>query len=741
MENDNLSQVPGLIQDLIASLLPQNKENLSPYYLRLLSINITKKLSLNEESSLLIIQKDLSQLEKTRIVQLYTKLKTIKSLSFTSEILYLLSELKPNDSIIIPINHLELSENLNVTKENSLFDYTRDAIFAFQGINSRNFFYSEQTDTFTINSAVSFPIYQISTQLIELGWLYKKISLFVQKSTHNLSSVTMQSLGYSIKKKITEYYKFIATLDQSCDKTSLGMKKIMNVCEEDLQKLRWLAVVCDAVHGLKGGEILSVVFCYWRTGNQFVKSLMKAILEEVAQPILSMIKSWMVEGELFDTFHEFFIFSDYSVNKKMLWSVMFHVNPEMVPCFFSTKLTQKIFLTGKTLYFLRKECSEEDWSESIPVVDSILDIEKAKWVSVISKKTNEKLLNILFGKYKLQDHCTSVKKYLLMAQGDFHHALIEGIYSTLNLSATKIYKHSLISILETALKSSNCQYHEAEFTSRIKIILEDPKNKENGWDIFSLDYSIESPLSTFFSAEIMIKYRKIFNFLWKVKRAHFLMHSFQSPKDLILIQSMPDVKPYLKVLFMLGSQILHFINILSNYLMVETIEVAWEEFFSQLFKAKDLDELIFLHNNFVSNIENSCFFNLKSVFKQILRILEVIIQYHHSKETYLSSVKEEYFRRNYSKNSFDEEICRISKESLTDILNIANIFTDEVIKFSKLLEDNENLKLKNLFIILDFNEYYSKELMRSEGFQEENDQFRSYKDIIYELNAFARKYN
>ena len=169
MENDNLSQVPGLIQDLIASLLPQNKENLSPYYLRLLSINITKKLSLNEESSLLIIQKDLSQLEKTRIVQLYTKLKTIKSLSFTSEILYLLSELKPNDSIIIPINHLELSENLNVTKENSLFDYTRDAIFAFQGINSRNFFYSEQTDTFTINSAVSFPIYQISTQLIELG--------------------------------------------------------------------------------------------------------------------------------------------------------------------------------------------------------------------------------------------------------------------------------------------------------------------------------------------------------------------------------------------------------------------------------------------------------------------------------------------------------------------------------------------------------------------------------------------
>ena len=67
-----------------------------------------------------------------------------------------------------------------------------------------------------------------------------------------------------------------------------------------------------------------------------------------------------------------------------------------------------------------------------------------------------------------------------MAQGDFHHALIEGIYSTLNLSATKIYKHSLISILETALKSSNCQYHEAEFTSRIKIILEDPKNKENG---------------------------------------------------------------------------------------------------------------------------------------------------------------------------------------------------------------------------------------------------------------------
>jgi gamma-tubulin complex component 3 len=741
MEIINLAQIPDLIEDLVKIFIPNPKQpNISSYYLRILSINLTKKFTHTEESAFQRIQNSMSLNDSIRTSQLYARLLGLSTLKHRPEILYLLSELKPDLSVAIPTKLLEVFEGTNETPtdSNSLFDYTRDALFAIQGINSRNFTYSEQYESFFINSAVSTPIYKISMKLTELGWLHKKITVFITQNINSMSSVTMQSLAYCIKKELNQYYKFVAMLDQMYDKCNTGVKRVLESCVDSIETLQWLGILCEAVEGLRGGEILSVIYCYWRTGKGSIKSLMRCILEEVSVPILQMIKSWMLEGELFDTFHEFFIFPNYTVNKNKIWYQMFKINPEMVPCFFSNKLVNKILLTGKSLYFLRRECLEEEWSECIPKVESILDIEKATWVTIISQNTNEKLISILFQKYRLQEHCLSIKKYLLMAQGDFHHALIEGMHSVLNLPVNKIYKHVLVSILETALKSSNCQYHDIEFTNRLEIVLDDLKGKETGWDIFSLDYCISSPLDTFFTSETMAKYRKVFNFLWKVKRAHFLMNSFQSPKDLIKIQAMHSTSSALKKTFLLGSQILHFINILSNYLMVESIESLWEDFYSGISKSKDLDELINTHNTFVEGILTNCFINIDNVYKQVLKILDIIIRYHSSKEIFISSVKEEHKRTSMA---CADDICRVSKQSLADIEYISSVFTDEVIRFMEILTENNDLKLKNLVFILDFNEYYSYEIIRKKGYHENEPRFGVYSEIIQRLSSFSRKYN
>ena len=495
--------------------------------------------------------------------------------------------------------------------------------------------------------------------------------------------------------------------------------------------MQWLAVLCDGVQGLKGGEILSAIYCYWQSGNQCVKAMMRSILEEVAVPMLQMIKGWMLEGELVDTFHEFFILPNYAIDKKKMWVGMFKINPEMVPCFFSVKLVSTILVTGKSLYFLRKECEEEDWSESTPSCDSVLDLEKARWVTWVSQSTNEKLLNILFVKYRLQEHCMSIKKYLLMAQGDFHQALIEGMHLILNQPAVRIYKHTLVSILENAIKSSNCQFHDPEFTSRLKITLEDTR-VEQGWDIFTLDYTIGPPLNTFFPGELMMAYRRIFKFLWKVKRAHYLMYSSQHNRNLILLQSMTDVLPQLRRMFLIGNQISHFVNTLSNYLMVESIEAPWEGFYKKLGNVVDLDELIRIHDKFVMNVQENCFFTVEAIHKKVNRILDIIIRYHHSREVFIASVVEEYRARTapLSEILAGDGISLISSESFMDISNISEAFPDEVIGFNELLSENDNLKLKKLVFILDFNEFYDYETLRKRGFYEDEPEYSNYDNSI-----------
>lgn len=750
MEITNIETVPDLIQSLIRIYLPNSlSQNICAYYLRLLSSHLKLQFSMNEEYTLAYMLKDLSLEDSDRLSCLYKKLKSLKSLKKKSEILYLFSQLKEENWVVIPLKQLEVigSKPQDPTNQQigGLIDFTRDALFAMQGIESRNFTYSESLSSFTINSSVQDSLYEVALKVTELGFLFKRITSFINKNLSVMNSVTLQSLSYSLKKQLNIYYKFLSLLDQNYDKKPSGLKKIWVTSQDALEKMCFLAAVCDGVEGLKGGEILSALYSYWRNGKENLKSFIRPVLEESAIPILNMIRSWMLEGELFDTYHEFFIVQDFSESKKKLWKSMFRINNEMVPCFFTEALTNKILLTGKSLYFLRKECFEEEWSETVPELHSILELDsqtlEGLWITRISKSTNEKLLNVLCGKYNLLEHCLSVKKYLLMNQGDFHHALMEGIHLVLNLPASKIYKHTLVSILETAIKSSNCQYHKPEYANRLRIILDDIKGKETGWDIFSLDYAIQSPLDTFFSDEIMWKYRKIFNFLWKAKRAQYLLNSFQYPKELIMIQGLKSAFISLRQTFVLNNQIQHFVNIFTNYLMVESIESYWDKFVTKLTMASDLDKLIEVHVKFVDGIMKNCFVSNDSIFKQVLRILDIIIRFTVSRENFLNSVKEEYARINSPIKEIynDKDICRLSKESFNDIVAISNIFSEEVIRFNGLLNESDDLKLKNLVFIIDFNDFYSYEILRRQGYHED-DEFKAYTDVMKGLNEISRRF-
>lgn len=54
---------------------------------------------------------------------------------------------------------------------------------------------------------------------------------------------------------------------------------------------------------------------------------------------------------------------------------------------------------------------------------------------------------------------------------------------------------------------------------------------DRGWDVFSLEYQAASPLSTVFTEAVMLRYLRIFNFLWRLKRVeHALSASWKVMK-------------------------------------------------------------------------------------------------------------------------------------------------------------------------------------------------------------------
>jgi len=71
--------------------------------------------------------------------------------------------------------------------------------------------------------------------------------------------------------------------------------------------MKWLAIIIDAVQNLKGGAVCSALHSYVLNGSPSTRAFVGGILKEVCSPMITMIKQWMIEGELNDPYREFFV--------------------------------------------------------------------------------------------------------------------------------------------------------------------------------------------------------------------------------------------------------------------------------------------------------------------------------------------------------------------------------------------------------------------------------------------------
>ena len=737
MENDAVSRVPELVEKLIKHHLPPGKAGqYQNYFLRLLSSRLNA--STRDEGAIRdLIQRRLKPKAAEHFLGLFSRFQRNRAITKKAAVLHLLSKIQEVPSASIPGAPLELvaprpapvpeplvTEALP-TKPASLspldIDLLRDVLFTFQGVEGKYVSFSTLEDAYTIEPKISVSpsVKKMVYELSELGWLYRKITNFIAYNIDQLS-LASQGLCFSLQNELTEYYRLVALLEQQIAQAeNLNLRKLYLWCQEPLERMRWLAIIADSVEGLKGGALISAIHSYCRIGNSSVRTLVTRILDEVSECLLQMIKSWMLEGELNDPHQEFFVAVNQAVTDDRLWHEKYKLNAAMVPAFFDESLANTILLTGKSLNFLRKCCSEEEWAAEAPLaLPRIHELAELKrWVSSAAEVTNAQVMRVLFSKYRFKEHCNSIKKYLLLAQGDFHHSLMELLVTPLNERARKIYKHNIVSMLESAIRASNARFDDLEFLNRIDVKLLEASENEVGWDVFTLEYILSSPLSTIITEEAMICYIRLFKFLWQIKRVHFYINSFQDTRTLLTLETMQDVRRHLHSCQLVRYEILHFINNITNYLMFEVIEGSWNEFMLSLEKVRDLDELIRTHQQYVEALIKKAFLSheTEKLHQQLLKLVDLASRFSKDQETLINSAKDEFGRRkrlqSQQEHLRDDEtnaFPQISSESIYDIKEIADKFLEGVQKFRDELAGTDKTHLKALSFRLDFNEYYTR---------------------------------
>lgn len=708
MELEAGKRIPIQLERLLKQTLPsEHILKYKAFFMRLLSMKVNYP-KIDENELIAKISRKIDPSRISRFTEMYSKLQKSKSLKTRKELIYLLFKIREcSQPSIFPLqiskpppkppktqaSPSQFNPRASIGKlEKELIN---DLLFILQGCDGKYLKYSHLEDKFIIETSYNFlPLVRMLEEISELAILHLKVIKFIKS---NQVSLANSALAQCIQNELSEYYRLIALLKQDQE---INLKKIYLWTVEPIEKMKWLSIISEAAETLKGNEVISSLYSYCTLGTGSIKSMIFKALDLVSISLVDMIALWIQEGEINDPYSEFFIIKDDLVDEQNFWNLKFALQAELVPNFFSKDLVEKIFFTGKSINFL-KTCCKKEWKvEYKNARPPVYQIEQfSGWVGEIASKTNQELLSVLFNDYKLRVHFAYLRKYLLLGQGDFHHSLMEGLIDILKDNAKRIHKHTLRLVLENSIKNSNFQYEDQEFLNLLDIKLLDPNPLDIGWNVFILDYVVTSPLSTIFPPASVEAYRRIFKFLWHVKRAQFLLNEFQNIRFLIHLSLDPEFFKIIKNLMIFRNSLRHFANNLMSYLMVEAVETGWKDLSLSINKAKDLDQVINIHNFYLKSLLEKTLINEKEIYRQIMGLLDICIK---SQDLQVGVMR---LGLEKTHNMFEKNGDDMGKY-MNDIKELASVFNFEAKNLRKVLASSPNPLLKCLAFRLDFNEFY-----------------------------------
>lgn len=487
--------------------------------------------------------------------------------------------------------------------------------------------------TLGIPDTLPWPKIGLVNQLLEPALLYKGIKTRMQareSSSKNPGEKSVglveQALHSAIEEELQGYLTLVGVVEsevrrQQQDSADIpGPKRItirrcIILLQEATLGLRLIHSIMEESEGLVGGQILSLMHGYTYNGDEMVSKFGRRLLPKISTPFYNVLNQWIGCGQLIDPHNEFFVRPG---NEDSMWEGRFLLEYSKVPSYMGREVAEKVFQIGKTLYFVRVACDDQDWVEERQAVaiaalkgkdndgDGSFSIATEKLDKMVGDAYFEvvKHLNeILRSRFGLDAHLKGLKDYLLLGKGDFVQLLVESVAPSLDKPAVQLFRHHLTATLETAIRGSNAQFDSDDVLRSLDARMLELGHGDVGWDVFTLDYRVEQPLDTVILDRVsMTEYLRVFNFLWRIKRVSYALNltwrrmatseragtlEVRLPRnyytDRVVDEQeraqMATIVKYIqgqwKVIRAVCGEMLHFIGELQYYINYEVVEMSW----------------------------------------------------------------------------------------------------------------------------------------------------------------------
>ncbi|XP_056635486.1 gamma-tubulin complex component 3 homolog [Diorhabda sublineata] len=628
-------------------------------------------------------------------------------------------------------------------------DLLLDVIYSFQGIEGKFLRKEPGGLGFTIDPKACKLLTPFQKGILErltgMSFLHNQLKRYCEENEKQRGIIS-QALIATLSDELSEYYKTVALLQASISKQGtenleMTLKRALYVMYDPHTRFEWLAYISEQCSDKKGGELITAIHGFLQHGSKCAREVSETVLKSVCKPLYVMLSRWLLDGEINDPYNEFFVEAKNVITAERLWHDKYKVRYQMVPSFITMNQAKKILATGKSINFLRQICRD---GGQLPGRESLhklfknstaealfapeQSIEFHATLENVYKETSIRVLDLLKNKYKLYEHLQSLRRYLLLGQGDFIRHLLELLEPELNKDAEHIYGHTLSAILESAIRVTNAQYEDEDTLKRLNVSFMSHSSGDTGWDVFSLMYIVDGPIGTIFQ-HTMPTYQSLFGALWKAKRTEYALANMRRQQICMakLFRKIRELKPVMHSIHILTSKMIHFLHQTQYYFLFEVLECSWAEMQHQVNKADSLDDIITAHAGFLNSVQRGVLLdeNSRQLFSHLVSIYNFVMTLEcHQEALYRECLSEHEAYTEYQKkinggdgfgtNTQDDNANKLRRSTFHHFLNTTKVKVktssetyDLIVKnFLELLSKSVNMNLRLLSVRLSFNNFY-----------------------------------
>ena len=494
----------------------------------------------------------------------------------------------------------------------------------------------------------------------EAGWLYNRVQSYIYNVQRDESKgVVARAFAGTLAEELREYHSLLTQYESKL--SDLTLRQLMVDLRMPTSRLKILALLTDGLQDFSGGHLLSALHKHSLHGDTRHASLVQFILSSASRPWFDILYTWTTQGVLSDPHNEFFVCERLDIDDKHLWKDKYRINKDQIPDgILDHELVQPAFNVGKGINFIRRCLLDGKWTMQLQLGeddggfngDSSLGYRyrpesHGQPQNYSLKKTLERathlvhthILHTLKEDNHMIQHLLALKQFFLLGQGDFFSALMDGLHKEFSNKSgvAGIYKHTLLSIVEGALRSTNAKYMPQYVLDRLKVELlvlpEDDaynvfgpdknlasarEDRRTVWDIFMLDYQIPDPLTAIVHSTSLDKYKMLFSLLFRLRKIEFILN-FTWRQSATLQHALHTSSQYtglnvststgfaqatflLRKISIVRQSMTHLIVNLKSYLMFEVLEGGWRRLQLEIDAAKTLDEVIEAHDRYIEGI-------------------------------------------------------------------------------------------------------------------------------------------